>query len=98
MNLLPNHEEELMRLRQFATQCLSPQQERVLRLFSTEGVPQKDVAAAINRNIKTVEKIIGTITQKYRDFYGPLERNASFKRVLLRAAYYYFLKDLLENS
>jgi len=98
MNLLPNHEAELIRFSQFATQCLSPQQERVLQLFSTEGVLQKDVATAINRNIKTVEKIVGTITQKYRDFYGPPERNASFKRVLLRAAYYYFLKDLLENA
>ena len=97
MNLSTNHEEELTRLKQFIANSLSPQQERVLELFSTSGLPYKQVALVINRDVKTVEKLVTTITRKYQDFYGPSEKNASFRRIQSRAAVYYFLKDLLEK-
>jgi len=63
--------------------------------MATEGLPHKQVAQIISRDIKTVEKVVTIITKKYRDFYGSPEQNASFRRIQSRAAYYYFLKDLL---
>ena len=98
MNLLPHHLEELYQLGQFTNQCLSPQQNRVLQIKATQGLPHKQVAQLIRRDVKTVEKVVAIITKKYRNFYGSPEQNASFQRIQSRAAYYYFLKDLLERS
>ena len=97
MNLLPHHVEELARIRSFTSECLSPQQNRVLQLLATQDLLYKDVADIIKRDVKTVEKHVGIITKKYRDFYGAAEQNASFRRILCRAARYYFLNDAVEE-
>lgn len=89
--------EELERFRFFTSRCLSPQQARVLHLFVTQDLLYKDVADIIKRDVKTVEKHVGSITKKYRDFYGAAEANASFRRILCRAAGYYFFDDAVES-
>jgi DNA-binding CsgD family transcriptional regulator len=97
MDLLPHHIEELARLKSFTSECLSARQNQVLQLLATQDLLYKDVADIIKRDVKTVEKHVGIITKKYRDFYGAAEQNASFRRILCRAARYYFFKDAVEK-
>lgn len=98
MNLVMRNDakEELNQFTIFTNQYLSPQQARVLKLFATQDLQYIHVAETIKRDVKTVEKHVGTITKKYRDFYGAAERNASFRRIVCRAAAYYFFSDAIE--
>jgi len=95
--LRPHHVEELAQFGFFTSEYLSPRQDQVLQLLATQDLQYKDVASIIKRDVKTVEKHVGIITKKYRDFYGAAERNASFRHILCRAARYYFFKDVIEK-
>jgi DNA-binding CsgD family transcriptional regulator len=98
MHLSPHHWDELAKFSRFTTLCLSPQQKRVLHLLATQDLFYKDVAHIIKRDVKTVEKHVGNITERYRDFYGAHEQNASFRYILCRAASYYFCKDAFDQE
>jgi DNA-directed RNA polymerase specialized sigma24 family protein len=93
-----NLRDEFIRFGQFISERLSNDQNTVLLLFATQDVRNKDVANTVKCSIKNVEKHISNITKKYRDFYGPSERNASFRWIQIQAARYYFFKNLLEGS
>lgn len=91
--------EELNYFRRFSRSILLPQEERVLKLLSTDPYPQdKAIALGIGRSVKTVERIKTSIADKYALFYQEDRRAISFRKIVIHAGVYFDRQDPLDPN
>lgn len=96
--ILPRrYHDELMCFNRFVTHSLTSAEEQILRLLAVDGLLQKQIARKIGRSEKTVERLVSSIVHKYHEFYVT-EPNVSNRRILNRAACYYYLSSLISKT